>query len=91
MSRKMFVAAVAASLFAVARAGDQPPPAGGTGGTSAEPKAATPVQTKAEKTKKEKGGTSSSPQPREAPPAPKGEPKQEKPKPCEPVKPCPID
>jgi hypothetical protein len=90
MSRRVFVAAVAASLFAVARAGDQPPP---ESGTPAESKAATQAQPKAVKTKKDKGSAkaSPSPQPRDDSPAPKGEPKQEKPKPCEPVKPCPID
>jgi hypothetical protein len=84
MKRLLFVA-LAASLFAIAYAGEEPK----AGGDARETEASAPEA----KPKKERHDQATRARPRDErqPGAQKDEAKPGKPKPCEPVRPCPID
>lgn len=80
--RRMFAVAVAACLLGVARAGE--PPRAAPAGEAAAPagKAAAPK-------KKEKGAKAPAPKAQQA--ERKGEAKPVAEKPCEPIRPCPVE
>ncbi len=80
--RRMLVVAVAASLLGAAWADDPKKRAPGGEPAASAGKAA-------EARKKEKGTPDQGP--RASSPEPKGEARPDRPKPCEPVRPCPID
>ncbi len=77
--RRMLALAAATCLLGVARADE--PPKSAPGGEAAQGKATEAVKKDGPKAAGSKA----------QPPAPKGDAGSEKPKPCEPVRPCPID
>lgn len=80
---RMFAMAAAACLLCAARADEPQKAAPGHERAASAGKAA-------EAEKKDAGGPAARRSPPESP-APKAEAKPEQPKPCEPVRPCPID
>ncbi len=85
---KLAAAALVASLLGLARAGEAPPPRGAEVPATEKASDAKPApKPKAAKAKKAK--VTPPPEEKAAPKAPAG--KGEGEKPCEPVKPCPIE
>lgn len=81
--RRMLAVAVAASLLGVARAGEPPKAASAPGGEAEAPAG------KAAETKKK--GKGKAPAPKVQAAERKGEAKPAPEKPCEPIRPCPVE
>jgi hypothetical protein len=89
--RRLFVVALATFLFVAARADDRSRTSPEGGAVTPDGVGSAPTPSAGGGKKKASQRAAAKPRALPPPPAPKGGARQEKPKPCEEIRPCPID